>query len=838
MIGQSISHYKILEKLGEGGMGIVYRAEDTKLGRDVALKFLSANVRPGSDDIARFQREARALAVLNHPHIATIYEFDEYDGSGFISIEYISGGTLREKLNALAANGESMSPAQVIEYGIQLARGLAHAHRRGLIHRDVKAENIMLTEDGEVKLTDFGLAQFRRAPTASRPHVVVGTVSTMSPEQLRGEEIDHRADIWSLGVVLFEMASMHLPFQGEHVPALMYSITNEEPQSLRSLRSDVPPAFEAVIGRCLKKNADERYPSADELVKDLQDLQRGLPTASATISAPRSVRVRQLTFSDSVEEYPAWSPDGKRIVFSRTMAGYKKLFIRNLSDGTERQVTRGANDDLQPNWSRDGSAILFVRSNKPNGKLEPNDIFSQYDGGDVWRIDLNSGNEHLLINNAFNPAISPDGSFIAADASHAGPRRIWLFDVRGRNPRQLTTDVSEAVTHLRPKWSPDGKKIVFQNSERVKFDLRTVDLVSGKMDWLTDDMNQDVFPTWSPAGDEIVLSSFRSGGLNIWSIPASAKYGADRAVQLTTGAGQDVHAAFSPDGKCLVYANMRLNADIWRLPVDPATGKSTGKPEVLIASSREESRGAWSNDGRKIAFNSDRSGEMNIWTYALEGSSLVQVTHGPGGDFQPNWSPDGSALAFFSMRSGRPDLWRVEPGRGNLQQLTGGDSLKINPTYSPDGRWIAYHCDASGRLEPWVMQSDGGGQRKLADMEVMGHFMRWLPDGRSVLFRSPNPAKPGIWAASIADDAPVFVCVPKGGSHISLSPDARLVMDVVDHKELWVTPLDGSAPYPVFRFDDPQIRIDYPVWSPDGRWILFDYVKPSGGSLWMIEGMK
>ena len=837
MIGSTISHYKILEELGRGGMGVVYKAEDTKLDRLVALKFLPMNAQPTAADIARFRFEAKALASLNHPNIATIFDFDQHNDDWFIAIELIPGGTLSEKLRVLAAKEQHLSLTQIVDHAIQLARGLAHAHRRGVIHRDVKTENVMLTDDGEVKLADFGLAKLRHITSFTNPGSVIGTASYMSPEQIRAEEIDHRTDIWSLGVVLYEMVTMRLPFRGEHEVAMMYSIVNEEPVSVRSLRSEAPPSIENVILRCLKKDRNERYQSAEELIKDLQEIQRELSGAPVAFSPPRHVTVKQLTFGDTVEEYPSWSSGGARIVFCREAAGSKKLFVRNLDDGKERQLTKGSFDDLQPEWSRDGKTILFVRSHQPNGKLEPIDIFSQYEGGDVWRLDLDSGKENMLIENAFNPALSPDGSWIAVDASRAGPRRIWLFDQRGRNPRQLTSDVSEAVAHIRPRWSPDGTKIVFQNVERVKFDIRTIDLRTGEMDWLTDDMVQDVYPVWSPSGGEIFFSSFRSGGLNLWSLSASARLGADRTSQLTTGAGQDVHAAVSPDGRQLVYASMRLNADIWRLPVDPSTGKPAGNPEALIVSSREDSRGAWSSDGRRIAFNSDRGGEMNVWVFSIQDKSLVQLTHGVGGDFQPNWSPDGRSIVFFSMRSGRPDLWRVELDTGQVQQLTSDPSLKVNPFYSPDGRFIAYHCDAAGRLEPWTMRSDGTEQRKLADMEVMGHFMRWSADGRTVLFRSPNPSRPGIWAASIDEEEPAFVCVPKGGSHISLSADHRLIADVVDHKELWVTPVDGSPSSAIFKFADPQVRIDYPVWSPDGNWVLFDYVKPSGGNLWLMGGL-
>ena len=836
MVGTTVSHYEILEKLGEGGMGVDYKARDNKLDRIVALKFLSPNQEPKESDVLRFQHEAKALSSLSHPNIATIFDLDHEHA--FIALEFLPHGTLKAKLQRLATSGKLLPIDRVVQYGIQMASALAHAHRRGVIHRDIKSENMLLTEDDEIKVTDFGLAMLRGSGRLTNAGTVLGTAAYMSPEQARGEELDHRTDIFSLGVVLYELSTGTLPFRGEHPVAFMYSIVHEQPSPTHSLRSDIPFRLERLISRCLEKDRARRMQSADELASELRAIQKDASGRPETVTPRRQVSMKQLTFAESVEEYPSLSPDGSRLLFSREVHGYKKIFMKNMSDTTERQLTSGGGDDIQPAWWPDGKKILFVRSHKPNGKLEPVDLFSYFSGGDIWLHDLETGQDSRLVERAFNPSCSPDGEWIAVDASWAGPRRIWTVDTRGRNPRQITSDLSEAVVHINPKWSPDGTKIVFQNVERVKFNIRTVDVNSGKMEWVTDDMIQNVSPAWSPAGDRIFLSSFRTGGLNIWSIPVTRHGNAPDAQQLTMGSGQDIYAALSQDGKRLVYANVRLNADLWRIPASPDTALPAGPPEPLIVSTREESRGAWSPDGTMIAFNSDRSGEMNIWVFTLANGALQQMTHGPGGDFQPNWSPDGKTLAFFSARSGKPEIWTVDRSSGVLRQLTNDAALNINPFHSPDGALVAYHSDAAGRLEPWVMRHDGTEQRKLADMEVMGHFMRWSDDGRSVIFRSPNPSKPGLWTASVEGREPAFLCEPKGGAHISLSVDRRLILDVVDHKEMWITPLDGSEPKPVFKFDDPRVRIDYPVWSPDGRWILFDRVKPHGGNIWMMEDIQ
>ncbi len=274
MIGRAVSHYKILEKLGEGGMGVVYKAHDEKLDRLVALKFLPQEMTVSEEDKARFLREAKAISALNHPNIATIHDIDEADGQRFLVLEYIPGGTLKSKLKYLKSEDKEFSLIEVVEYGIQAAEALTHAHRHHIVHRDVKTDNLMLTEEGKVKLTDFGLAKLRGSAQVTKTGTTVGTVAYMSPEQIRGEEVDYRSDIFSFGVVLYELTTSHLPFRGEFETALSYSIMNEDPPSVRSLRKDSPPELERIIDRCLAKEKAERYQNAEEVVRALGEVQK------------------------------------------------------------------------------------------------------------------------------------------------------------------------------------------------------------------------------------------------------------------------------------------------------------------------------------------------------------------------------------------------------------------------------------------------------------------------------------------------------------------------------------------------------------------------------------
>ena len=483
--------------------------------------------------------------------------------------------------------------------------------------------------------------------------------------------------------------------------------------------------------------------------------------------------------------------------------------------------------------------MAFLRAHQSGVKLQPGDVFGQFQDADIWALDIGSGKDVKLIDNAFNPAYSPDGSRLAVDASWAGPRRIWVLDKEGHNPQQVTTDTSEEVAHIAPAWSPDGKMIVFQNLARTKFNIRVVNLESKKMSWITNDFFSNVRPAWSASGKFIYFSSYRSGGINIWRSPSKQDGTSDGPLQqVTTGAGQDIEVSTSPDSKRLAYATLRQNADIWRLPVSPQTGLPNGEPESVISTTREDSRGAWSPDGKMIAFNSDRAGDMNVWLFSLADSASQQLTYGSGGDFQPTWSLDAKTIVFFSSRSGSPNIWKVDAASGALTRLTSNAGLSVNPFFSPDGKLIAYQSDQSGRLEVWVMNADGNSPRRLTNVGVSGHFMRWSAEGKDVFFRCTCSGKSAVMRVSVKGGDAQSLAEIMGGSHMSFSPNHARMMDVVGHRVLWVSPIKGGKPGKVYEFPDADVRIDYPVWSPDGKWILFDRFLPQGGDIWAMSGVE
>lgn len=849
MNSKTISHYKVLSKLGSGGMGEVYLAEDLQLGRKIALKMLPEELTRDSGRINRLEQEARTASSLNHPNIVVVHELGQAEGAYFIATELIEGDTLRQRIDR-----GPLTIQETLDIVLQVATALNAAHSAGVIHRDVKPENIMLRPDGIVKVLDFGLAKpvsiseiATMQATTTGPGFVLGTLPYMSPEQARGLPLDVRTDIFSLGVTLYEMLSGSRPFQGKTPSDTLVQVLQDHPPAMHS---SVPETLRWIIEKSLLKEREDRYQTIREMLADLKNFKQRIEfeaqlehqtTAGITAAPvmPVSARLMQLTFAEEVEQSPEWSPDATQLFYCRDVSGVRKIFRKDVDSGNESQITHGPYDDIQPACSPDGATLLFVRGRVPNVRLEPGDVFGIHsDPVDLYTLNLSSGKESKLLENAYNPAFSADGKSIAFDASWAGPRRIWIANRNGYNPQQVTSDMSEAMVHIRPRWSPDGERIVFQNIERTKFDIRVATLQTRDIVWVTNDLFQDLNPVWSPSGRFIYFSSYRSGGLNLWRIRVAQEgkpFGAPQ--QVTAGAGQDVEVTISRDGKRLAFSTLKQNADIWKLPVDPASGIPAGSPVAVIAGSREESRGAWSPDGAQIAFNSDRGGSMNIWLYSARDNSIRQLTRGAGGDFQPNWSPDGTRLVYFSSRSGFPGIWGVEIATGEVRELAIGHCISINPFYSRDGRWIAYQSDQSGRLEIWVMQADGSNLRQVTNTGCGGHFLRWSRKSDSLIYYCPFGNRRVLRVRLDGEESETLPEVA-GGSHLSFSPDHSRIMDVVGHKTLWVSPLQSGVPEKVFEFENPTVRIDYPVWSPDGAFILFDYFVPRGGDIWMMEDFE
>ena len=855
--------YVVERVIGRGGMATVYLARELRLGRPVALKVLETGlaVELGPE---RFLREVATAARLQHPHILPVFESGETAGRLWYSMPYVEGESVRGRLERTPP----IALAEALRIAREAAHALHHAHLHGVVHRDIKPENILLTRDGSTLVADFGIARSSDADTRiTSAGLAVGTPMYMSPEQASGEgRMDGRSDIYSLGCVLYEMLTGSPPFTGSSPQAVAAKHLSQPPPPLRT----GPPAVAAAVAKALAKLPEDRFATAAEFAGALEGLaaepgrrlwprvavalaalalvvagvalwrqgERGVAGRGGAVASGFNRRMAPITSSEGVEEWPAWSPDRARLAYIAEVGGYRQIFLRTLATGEERRVSRGARDDIQPAWSPDGKRLAFVRASADSGKLEPADLNGWYsDGGDVWTVDLATGAERRLVPDAFGPSWSPDGRRLAFDAEWAGPRRVWISDSAGRNPRQLSSDSSDAVVHAGPRWSPDGRRIVFRRIEKTISDIVSADAASGAALPLTDDAAFDLDPSWSADGRRVYFSSSRGGGLNLWRIAVAADGRAAGAPeQLTTGAGDDVEPAPSPDGHRLAFAVRGINSDVWQLPVAPTTGAATGTPTPVVVTSRVESRGSWSPDGNTIAFNSDREGEMNLWLHDMRAGGDRRITSGPGGDYQPSWSPDGRWLAFFSARSGNSDVWSVSLADGRLTRLTDDAAMDTNPAVSPDGKQIAFMSDRQGRTDVWLMQADGSGQRRVS-AGAGGHFLRWTRDGRHLVYREEIGARTRIVKLDLAGGTVTPLPDVASGGHMSWSPDQSLILDVRGHKTLSVYPVSGSAPRRVFEFADPDIRIDYPVWSPDGRHVLFDRAAPHGGDLWVLDGV-
>jgi Tol biopolymer transport system component/tRNA A-37 threonylcarbamoyl transferase component Bud32 len=866
--------YVLERELGRGGTATVWLARDLKHDRPVAFKLLHQAL-ASSLGAERFQREIRFAARLQHPHILTVLDSGEAAGRLWFTMPYVQGETLRTRL----AREKRLPLEEALRIAREAAQALQYAHDQGVVHRDVKPENILLTEDGSTLVADFGIARaVAHGPggetrahdaTLTEAGLVVGTPAYMSPEQFTGAtDLDGRTDVYSLGCVLYEMLAGTQAFAGATPQQVAARHLMEPVPVITGVDPAVPPAVAAAIARALAKAPEERFSTprafaaalaevrppgtaasgsrrrlligaglAGAVVAGfiLREVSRGPAPASAAVASGFNRRMAQLTSREGVEEWPAWSPDGARLAYSAEIDGYLQLMVRTVASGEERQLTRARRDHIQPTWSADGQRLAFVRPRAEQGKLSPSDIDGWYENGDIWVIDADGRNEGRLVSDAYGPAFSPDGGSLAFEALWAGARRIWVADARGRNARQVTTDSTDAVVHVQPKWSPDGRRIVYRRSERTQSDIAAVDLTSQAMLRLTADAAFDLDPAWSPDGRAVYYTSARGGGLNLWRMPLDASgVPAGMPEQITTGAGDDIQSAIGPGGQ-VAFAVRGINSDLWRLPVSPETGAATGEPESVAAGTRVESRGAWAPDGSAIAFNSDRLGEMNIWIRTLASGTDRQLTTGAGGDYQPQWSSDGSRVAFFSAREGNQDIWTAAVGDGALTRLTSDPAMDINPFYSPDGSRIAFFSDRSGRFEIWVMAADGSDQRQVTTVGVWGHFVRWTADGSALVFRADDWRQVRIYRVRLSDGTMEELPKVESGGHMSLSPSGTIIMDVRGHRTLLAHTLDGRPSSKVFEFANPDVRIDYPVWSPDGRWVLFDRAEPRGADLWTLS---
>ncbi len=667
MIGQTISHYKILEKLGEGGMGVVYKAEDIKLKRTVAIKFLPKRLSVHGEERERFIHEAQAASALNHPNIYIIHEIDEVEGETFLVIEYIDGITLREWIRRKSeqASDRKYSVQETINIAIQVAEGLEKAHEKGIIHRDVKSENIMLTNDGLAKIMDFGLAKLKGVSKLTKTGSTIGTLAYMSPEQVEGIETDHRTDIFSFGVVLYEILSTRLPFQSVHEAAIMYEIMNVDPPSLTDLHKNVDPELNRIVMKCLEKNREERYQSMKDVAIDLKRykrdsegkrIERKVPSEAVkpsealpprkkistslligagalvvllvlgvlylTRQTPKEevklaeAKITKVTSQPGLEDEPTWSPDGKFIAYTSDDRGNFDIIVQPLTGGQPIRVVDSDADDAQPAWSPDGSRLAFVSARDRGGRFSPLfgvgylETYLKGKGGDIFLVPALGGRPVKLVSNAFDPAWSPDGKTLVFRSIRGGQWDLWTVSAEGGTPKRLTNDPE---FDYQPSWSPDGKWILYGSELRGVYEVCVVPASGGSPKYLTNGKAMVVKPTWSPDGKFILFSSNRSGSMNIWKMffkPDAEKF--ETPIRVTVGEGDDINISVTSIGNRIAFATVKSSPDIWELTV------SSRKLRQVSSETGIEDLPYVSPDGKTILVDSDRRGSAQIWTMDLE----------------------------------------------------------------------------------------------------------------------------------------------------------------------------------------------------------------------------
>ena len=886
--GTRIGPYEVVSLLGAGGMGEVYRARDTKLGREVALKVLLPSFTADGNRVARFEREARLVASLNDPHIAAIYGFEDTGTGPALVLELVEGDTLSDRVRR---GPMPVSTALVIAQ--QIADALDTAHRAGVIHRDLKPSNIKITPDGVAKVLDFGIAKafaiegsaagLSTSPTmtdsATIAGAILGTAAYMSPEQARGQPIDKRTDIWAFGCVLFEMLTGSSVFRRETVTDTFAAVLGTEPE-WSALPTATPASVRRLLTRCLQKDARRRLHDIADARIDLEDAMVS-PAEPAPMPAPRrwsrvavpalflgaastvvllwamrdrfgtpaessaaDTRVTRLTDLPGLEESPAISPDGKSVAFSAGVGGQRQLFVQLIAGGPPLQVTRDPVDHESPRWSRDSSSILYF-SPAVSGTTQ----------GSIWEIPALGGVPRRIVNSVGGADVSAtDGRLalfrLAKDVIQlvTAPADGSRFDV--------VAEFAPATYYLYPRWSPDGRWIAFQRGDGLRFDVFVARATGGQPRQLTHENNMMSGLAWLTDSTGIVYSSSRGGTmpylptLGLWQVTL-----VDGSVRrITSGETSYVSPDISKSGAILV-ARMKLQSDIWRFPVDGPPAENVRRGVRVTRQTGQVLTPTAGPGDREVAYVSDSGGHANLWVVNSESGALRQITH----ETDPNvamgvavWSPDGQSIAFVSTRGNEGltfGVWLVDADGSNLRNLA---NPGLGPAWSPDGRWVYYSTRGGAATTAVVLKKvpvDGGPAVVVTTEPLRGVigldrttlyylFERSLVDGTpefEIRAATPESGPFRVLARIPASRVPIWQIV-----NPALSPDGKwLAQPLTDGftTNIWALSTASAEWRPITDFGDrPTFIVRRVSWSADGR-SIFAAVAEGDSDIVLLEGL-
>jgi Tol biopolymer transport system component len=776
IVGRIISHYTVLEKLGGGGMGVVYKATDTRLGRNVALKFLPDHISRGSDAIERFRREARAASSLNHPNICTIYDIGEFEGRPFIAMELLEGQTLKNRIAK-----KSVPVPELLDLGIQIAHGLEAAHAKGILHRDIKPANIFLVKGGTAKILDFGLAKLiaRQQPEmesegessesaalqlveddlVTNPGSSMGTVAYMSPEQARGEPLDVRTDLFSLGVVLYEMATGVLPFPGATIALIIEGVLHYTATPATRVNPRLPQALEHILAKALEKDTQLRYQTAAELYTDLKRLKRDIDSGQSSAAAVRRGALQEGRETLARRGWRTWAVvAGGALIAITAIVEY--ILTRPIAQPRVlRTVQLTYTNRPKSGVVTDGTRLYFVDGQAGLSQTSVN-------GGET--VPVPTSLEDTGFSNVFD--IAPDGPALLMNTARGtvldGP--LWTVPVLGGTPRRLGNLEGHAGA-----WSPDRQKIAYSKGNEIflaKSDgsephrILTTDGTTNDIRWSPDGSilrftlndphtnNRSIWQAsadgsnlrpllagwsstpneccgnWTLDGRYFVFQASRDGTANLWAQrERSGLFGANRQppVQLTTGPMNVGDPVPSRDGKRIFVQGWQPRGELVRY--DARSGLYVPYLSGISAMGLDFSR-----DGQWVAYNDGTDGTM--WRSKLDGTQKLQLVFPPMLAYLPRWSPDGKRIAFFGHPPGEPWQIYIVPVEGGAPELIYRSGLNLaDPSWSPDGKSLAFGENSLNNegSAVFVMDLNTRKATKLPGSDGL-YSPRWSPDGRFI----------------------------------------------------------------------------------------------------------